>query len=169
MSGCQSCNSGCQSQNTCSKCNSCESCNVNCNGSGCNTIQTFCSSNQKVGSFSFNQPIGTDELFLKKANWNRLISHINNAYAKGNASLSNNAQSGSGVRNPGNGGNSGLPSSDENEFMTADMFNKVAAALGGLGSSGPSRRVVKDVDIVYGSYFKGRKYFVKYILYHYFL
>lgn len=154
MSGCQSCNSGCQSQNTCSKCNSCESCNVNCNGSGCNTIQTFCVSNQKVGSFSFNQPIGTDELFLKKTNWNRLITHINNAYAKGSASLSNNAQSGTGVRNPGNGGNSGLPDSDENDFMTADMFNKVSIALGNLGSAGPSRRVVADVDIVYGSYFK---------------
>ena len=154
MSGCQSCNSGCQSQNTCSKCNSCESCNVNCNGSGCNTIQNFCSTNQSAGGFSFNQPLKKDDLFLTKVNWNRLITYINNAYKKGSTSLSNRAQSGNGVTSTGIGGNSGLPESDPNDFMTEDMFNKVSQALGGLGSSGPTRRVKANVDIVYGSYFQ---------------
>ena len=154
MSGCQSCNS-CNYGNTCSKCNSCESCNVNCNGASCNTIQAFCStSGQSAGGFSFNQPIGKDELFLTKTNWNRLITYIREAYNKGSNSLTNNAQSGNGVSSPGKGGDSGLPVSDTNIFMTADMFNKVSSALGGLGSSGPSRRVQTDVDIVYGSYFK---------------
>jgi hypothetical protein len=55
--------------------------------------------------------------------------------------LTNNAQSGVGVQSPGKGGDSGLPESDTNTFMTATMFNKVSSALGGLGSTGPSRRV----------------------------
>ena len=142
MSGCQSCNS-CNYGNTCSTCNSCMACDKNCNAaSGCNTIQTFCkTSGQSVGGFSFNQSVTKDALFLTKANWNRLISYIRAAYDKGSNSLINNAQSGIGVQSPGKGGDSGLPESDTNTYMTASMFNKVSAALGGLGSTGPTRRV----------------------------
>lgn len=154
MSGCQRCNSGCQSQNSCTFCNSCQSCNTNCNGSVCNTKQNFCSTDQFVGSFSFGQDLGTDDIFLTKNNWNKIFTFINNAYLEGSTSLVNRARSGNGVKNPGNGGDSGLPNSDPNEFMTAQMFNDVSEALGNLGNIGPSRRVVKDVDMIYGSYFQ---------------
>ena len=48
-----------------------------------------------------------------------------------------------------------MPSSDTNTFMTADMFNKVSDALGGLGSSGPGYNVSggPDGDVILGSYF----------------
>lgn len=166
MSGCQSCNS-CNYGNTCSTCNSCMACDKNCNAaSGCNTIQTFCkTSGQSAGGFSFNQSVTKDALFLTKANWNRLISYIRAAYDKGSNSLINNAQSGIGVQSPGKGGDSGLPESDTNTYMTASMFNKVSAALGGLGSTGPTRRVQADVDIVYGSYFKDLETFANNLTY----
>ena len=154
MSGCQSCNNGCESQNTCSWCNSCESCVDNCNGVGCNDRQNFCRTGKDVGDFSFNQSLQGGDLFLTKTNWNRLITYINNAYKKGSSSLTNNAQSGNGVTGTGTGGDSGLPESDSNDFMTASMFNKVSKALGGLGSAGPARRVQANIDIVYGSYFQ---------------
>ena len=136
---CSSCNAGCEAVNSCNKCNSCEKCNNAGCEETCILIQSFCNTTgQSVGSFSFNQCLASNEMFLTKANWNRLITYINNAYAKGSKK---------------SGGSSGLPPSDTNDFMTADMFNKVSAALGGLGSSGPSKRVTKDVDIVLGSYF----------------
>ena len=141
LSACEVCNVGCQSRNTCQRCNSCHSCNTSCNSPAgqCNTLQAFCSIGaQSAGGFSFNQGVNKDNLFLTKTNWNRLIQYINSAYAKGATS---------------NGGSSGLPASDSNIFMTADMFNQVSKALGNLGSGGPSLRVVKDVNIVYGSYF----------------
>lgn len=136
---------GCQSCNNCQGCNSCQSCNTACNSVGCNTIQAFCSiGGQSVGSFDFNQCVSAGQTFLTKANWNRLITYIRNAYAEGTKQ---------------NGGDSGLPASDTNTYMTADVFNKVSAALGGLGSTGPSRRVkaksaTDDGDVVYGSYFE---------------
>lgn len=153
MSGCQTCNNSCNSGNTCASCNSCESCNTNCNGTGCNSAQNFCATNQSVGSFSFGQDVGANDLFLTKANWNSIFSYINNAFSKGSSNLTNKAQSGNGVSSSGDGGDSNLPASDSNVFMTADMFNKVSAALGALGSSGPSFRATKDVTIIYGSYF----------------
>jgi hypothetical protein len=64
-----------------------------------------------------------------------LLEYINNAYSRGSSSLSNNAQSGSGVEGSGKGGTSGLPDEDSNVFMTASMFNDVAEALGRLGST----------------------------------
>lgn len=145
MAGCQSCNAGCESKDSCTSCNSCEKCNRGCEK--CNTCQgvcqksqAFCSiGSQYVGNFSFNQSLSQDSSFLTKANWNRLITYINRAYAKGDTR---------------DGGDSGLPASDTNTFMTADMFNKVSAALGGLGSNGPSRRVIADESIIYGSYFE---------------
>lgn len=129
----------------CQTCNSCQDC-VSCQGT-CNTSQAFCAvSSQKVGSFSFNQCVSSGETVYKfRTDWNRLITHINNAYAAGSKS---------------NGGDSGLPSSDTNEFITAAMFNKISAALGGLGSAGPSRRVKgksngdSTADVIYGSYFE---------------
>lgn len=142
MSGCQSCN-GCQG------CNSCESCNVNCNDTGCNTIQAFCSIGaQSVGGFSFNQPVSSNQTFLTKDNWNRLITYIRAAYAEGNSEFSG-----------GTGGDSGLPVEDTNDFMTADVFNKVSEALGNLGSSGPEYRArgkTNDYpgDVIYGRYFE---------------
>lgn len=124
---CSKCNAGCESQNTCNKCNSCESCNTKCNAtSGCNTLQSFCATTgQSAGGFSFNQCVSSGEYFLSKTNWERLIKYINDAYAKGKE----------------NGGDSKLPSNskDSNDYMTADMFNKVAAALGNLGSIGPNK------------------------------
>lgn len=141
---CESCNVECENENTCSVCNSCEKCDDGCQvcdtcQRGCQSSQAFCAvGSQVVGSFSFNQDLDTDDEFFTKANWNRLITYIRNAYSKGRKQ---------------NGGDSGLPSSDSNQFMTADMFNKVSAALGGLGSSGPRRRVTKE-QIIYGSYFK---------------
>lgn len=155
MSGCQRCNSGCQYCNSCEKCDSCEQCNTACDGGGCLTIQSFCAtSGQSAGGFSFGQSVAGEEFFLTKKNWNKIFTYINDAYAKGSASPSNKAQSGTGASAPGNGGDSGLPASDEHEFMTDTMFNKVSEALGNLGSSGPSRRVKADVDLIYGSYFK---------------
>lgn len=142
MAGCQKCNS-CQ-HNTCSSCNSCQSCNSGCQScnscqGSCQSSQSFCSTGgQTVGSFNFNQCISKGETFLTKTNWNRLITYINNAFSRGSKQ---------------NGGSSGLPSKDTNTFMTADIFNKVAAALGKLGSSGPSRRVSVN-SVVYGSYFE---------------
>lgn len=166
MSGCQRCNSGCQSQNTCSWCNDCEACNVNCDGVvGCNACLSFCESAQSVGGFSFNQSLQGGDLFLTKTNWNRLITYINNAYKKGNVSLTDNAQSGKGVIGTGAGGDSGLPESDSNDFMTASMFNKVSEALGGLGSTGPTRRVKANIDIVYGSYFQDLEDYANILLY----
>lgn len=140
MAGCQTCDS-------CQYCVRCQSCNTNCNSSGCNTIQAFCSiGKQTVGSFDFNQCVSSGETVYKfRTNWNRLITYINDAYEAGRKS---------------NGGSSGLPSSDTNEFITAAMFNKISAALGGLGSTGPSRRVKgkstgdTTEDVIYGSYFE---------------
>lgn len=139
---------GCQTCNQCQYCVNCQSCNTNCNNpSGCNTIQAFCSINkQQVGSFNFDQCVSSGQTVYKfRDSWNRLITHINNAYAAGKES---------------NGGQSGLPSSDTHEFITAAMFNKISDALGGLGSTGPSRRVrgksTGDTieDVIYGSYFE---------------
>lgn len=136
---CRSCNAGCESTNSCNRCNSCEKCNNPSCEETCILIQSFCkTTGQSVGSFSFGQCVSSDETFLTKANWNKLITYINNAYAKGSKK---------------NGGFSGLPSSDSNEFMTADMFNKVSDALGNLGSSGPGYNK-KVNDIIYGSYFE---------------
>lgn len=101
---------------------------------------------------------------MKKSNWNRLYTYIRNAYAKGSATVTNNAKSGIGAQSPGNGGSSGLPSGDDNIFMTAAAFNELSEALCGLG--GPSSvsykdpitgsnksSMSKDVDICWGSYF----------------
>ena len=147
----------------CQSCNSCESC-YSCQGT-CDTCQSFCQlDKQTVGSFIFRDdngvrwPIGKDKPFLSKNSWNRLISYINSAYAKGTEY---------------NGGSSGLPVSDSNTFITAEMFNKVINAFGGLGGIKSNNTitegvkpnffnpdtqkfqnsVTKDVDIVYGSYF----------------
>ena len=71
-----------------------------------------------------------------------MISYINRAYAKGSEK---------------DGGSSGLPSSDSNTFMTASMFNRVASALGGLGSSGPNLKTMVGGpygDVILGSYFE---------------
>ena len=137
---CSSCNVGCESTNSCNRCNSCEKCNNAACEETCILIQSFCkTTGQSVGSFSFGQCVSSNETFLTKANWNKIITYINNAYAKGRKK---------------SGGSSGLPASDSNDFMTADMFNKVSEALGNLGSSGPSKRVVPNVDIVLGTYFE---------------
>lgn len=136
LSACEVCNVGCQSKNTCQKCNSCPKLQYILQFSGRtmpNTLQAFCSIGaQSAGGFNFNQEVNKDNLFLTKTNWNRLIQYINSAYAKGATS---------------NGGSSGLPGSDSNIFMTADMFNQVSEALGNLGSGGPSLRVTKDVSV----------------------
>lgn len=119
---CSSCDNGCEASNTCNKCNSCELCNNTTCEEKCILIQAFCSpegSGQSAGGFSFKQCVASNETFLTKANWNRLIKYINDAYNKGDKK---------------DGGDSGLPESDDNTFMTAEMFNKVALALGGLGS-----------------------------------
>lgn len=162
---CSSCNVDCQSKNTCQSCNSCESCNNSCNaGAGaCNTVQSFCSlGGQSAGGFSFGNCVSSGEIIDIDNSWNGLLSYINAAYAKGASSLSNGAQSGSGVSGSGNAGSSGLPNIDTSlrssdsqgkGFITASMFNQIAAALGGLGSSGPSTRVSSE-DIIYGSYFE---------------
>lgn len=132
MAGCQSCDS-------CQGCNGCQSCNTNCNSTGCNTIQAFCSTGgQRVGTFSFDQCVSSNETFLTKQNWNRLITYINSAYSAGTQQ---------------NGGNSGLPTSDTNDFMTKDMFNKVSSALGNLGSTTDKRQVEVN-DVIYGIYFE---------------
>ena len=143
---CSDCNVACESTNSCNKCNSCQKCNSAACEETCILIQSFCkTSGQKVGSFSFRQCVSSDELFLSKANWNKIFTFINNAYAKGKKV---------------SGGSSGLPASDSNDFMTAEMFNKVSSALGGLGSSGPNLHVYPvgskekpEGDIVLGSYF----------------
>lgn len=129
----------------CQTCDSCQNC-VTCQGT-CNSSQAFCSiGGQSVGGFSFNQCVSSGEsVYQFRTNWNRLITYINNAYAAGTTQ---------------NGGSSGLPSKDDNEFITASMFNKISAALGGLGSSGPSKRVKgasngdSTSDVIYGSYFE---------------
>lgn len=136
---CKSCVS-CQSIDSCT-CNSCESCNTKCNATtGCNTKQAFCVKNQSVGNFSFELSCSSfsGEIIDINNSWNGLLSYINNAYARGKKS---------------NGGSSGLPSVDSNEFITADMFNKISDALAGLGSKTNNRQVLPDTYI-YGSYFK---------------
>lgn len=145
---CSSCDDGCEASNTCNKCNSCELCNNTTCEEKCILIQAFCSpegSGQSAGGFSFKQCVTSNETFLTKANWNRLIKYINDAYNKGDEK---------------DGGDSGLPESDDNTFMTAEMFNKVALALGGLGSQGPDLYVYPvgsvekpEGDIILGSYF----------------
>lgn len=152
---CSGCNVACESTNSCNKCNSCELCNNPTCEEKCILVQAFCSpegSGQSVGGFSFNQCVSKNETFLTKANWNRLISYINNAYAAGDKK---------------NGGSSGLPDSDSNEFMTNLMFNKVSDALGGLGSSGPGYDVDGGPtgDIVLGSYFVSLESYANSLLY----
>lgn len=154
---CASCNVGCESTNSCNKCNSCELCNNPSCEEKCILLQAFCGpegSGQSVGGFSFNQCVSSDQLFLTKANWNRLITYINNAYARGSKS---------------SGGSSGLPSSDTNIFMTAAMFNKVSDALGGLGSSGPNYNVTGGYngDIILGSYFTNLESYANTLKYKY--
>lgn len=141
---CSSCNGG---YNSCRTCNSCQSCNTSCNtAGGCNSAQNFCSTNQRVGSFSFNQCHTSGQTVQGfRTDWNRLINYINTAYAAGRKQ---------------NGGDSGLPTEDTNDFLTAKMFNAIAIALGNLGSTGPSRRVKgksngdTTEDVIYGSYFE---------------
>ena len=161
---CKDCNVACESTNSCNKCNSCEKCNNTTCEEKCILVQAFCSddgSGQTVGEFSFNQCVSSDEMFLTKANWNRLITYINKAYAKGNSLL-----------NGGTGGDSGLPESDTNIFMTASMFNKVSDALGGLGSEGPGYKVYAvgdekkpEGDIILGSYFTSLESYANSLLY----
>lgn len=167
--------SGCQTCNTCQGCNSCQSCNSNCNDTGCNTIQAFCSTNvgQRVGTFSFGQSVSGDQTFLTKTNWNKIITYINNAYAAGGGEK--------GV----DGGDSGLPESDSNTFMTAAMFNLVSEALCNLGKyeentvdsvDGPSLRVkgmqvnnkgqiTYEGDVIYGSYFEDLEKYANFLRY----
>ena len=145
---CSDCNVACESTDSCNRCNSCQKCNHATCEEKCILIQSFCGpegSGQSAGGFSFKQCVASNETFLTKANWNRLIKYINNAYKKGNKK---------------NGGSSGLPVSDSNDFMTAEMFNKVSSALGGLGSAGPNLKVYPvgskekpEGDIILGSYF----------------
>ena len=134
MSGCQNCNSGCEAD-ICTYCDSCQ---------GCQDCQSFCEvGGQRVGSFSFNQSLEKGEPFLTKENWNRLIKYVNDAYKKG--VKSNESDSVFFLNSE----------SDSNDFMTAEMFNKVSNALCHLGSSeGPEFRAIPDKSIVYGSYFK---------------
>ena len=171
MSGCQKCNSGCQNCNTCQSCNSCEQCNTTCDGNKCSTSQAFCSTNQSVGSFSFGVDLSKDSLFFSRATWNKIITYINNAYKKGNASVTNNAQSGTGAQSPGDSGLSSLKL-DTEIFMTAKKFNEVSQALGKLGSSGPNLTVyavgssTKPAgDIVLGSYFKTLEQYANNLMY----
>lgn len=131
MSGCQSCDS-CQAN-----CTSCQGCN-SCQGT-CDTCQSFCENGgQYVGSFSFGQCVSAGQIFLTKTKWNNLIDYINDAYDRGTKK---------------DGGDSGLPSSDPNDYMTASMFNKVSSALRNLGSSYTNLSVSQG-DIIYGSYFE---------------
>ena len=143
---CSDCNVACESTNSCNKCNSCQKCNNTTCEETCILVQSFCkTTGQDVGGFSFRQCVASNETFLTKANWNRLIKYINDAYNKGDEQ---------------DGGKSGLPESDDNIFMTAEIFNKVSAALGGLGSTGPNFKVYPvgsvekpEGDIILGSYF----------------
>ena len=163
MSGCQSCNS-CEGCNSCQGCNACQSCVTGCDVEGCQTRQSFVDQNMKPGPFSWGtNRTSANSLFFTKAEWNSLITYINNAFAKGATSINNNSNSGTGMEAPATGGSSGLPASDPNDFMTAEMFNKVALALSSLGSATATftdpvsnttkTSMVKDVDIVWGSYF----------------
>lgn len=177
MSGCQTCDYCEVTCNSCQECNQCEKCNEQCDGGGCETIQTFCAlDKQEVGPFRFygnteKDPIGVikkDDLFFSKSTWNKIFRYINAAYNKGNHDLENNARSGVGVQGHGDAAeelDSDFPSSDPNDFMTADMFNKVSEALGGLGSSGPSFRATANVDIVYGHYFNTLEKYADEMLY----
>ncbi len=149
MSGCQKCDSGCEAD-TCTYCDSCQ---------GCQSSQSFCAvGGQKVGSFSFNQSLKKGQPFLTKNNWNRLIKYVNDAYRRGEKS---------------NEKNSAFfldSDEDDNDFMTAEMFNKVSDALWNLGSSfdGKSKfTAVKDVSIVRGSYFEDLEYYADNLKYKY--
>ena len=74
---CSSCNVACESTNSCNKCNSCQKCNNAACEETCILIQSFCkTSGQKVGSFSFGQCVSSDQLFLSKANWNKIFTFI---------------------------------------------------------------------------------------------
>lgn len=148
MSGCQSCNScmgcmGCQDCVSCQSCNTCQLC-VRCEGT-CNTSQAFCTVGSQLvsshlGSFDFNTSFSTDSLFFSKANWNKIFTYIRDAYNYGGAGRLSTS----------------LPSSDPNDFMTADMFNQVAGELSRLGSTASINRVSggSEGTIVYGSYFQ---------------
>lgn len=168
---CQKCDSGCQSCDQCTKCDSCESCDKNCNGTGCLSSQAFCATSQRAGTFSFGVPTSKDSLFFSRETWNKIITHINNAYTKGTYSLSNKAQSGTGASGIGTSGLAKL-SLDTNDFMTAKKFNEVSEALGKLGSAGPGLTVYAvgsekkpAGDIIYGSYFETLETYANNLLY----
>lgn len=110
---------------------------------------------QYVGSFSFNQCVSKGQIFLNKNNWNRLIRYINDAYDEGSRCDASEY-----------GIDSDLPSSDSNDYMTAEMFNKVAAAITRLDSS-KSLIEVSVGDVIYGSYFEDLEYYADYLKYKY--
>lgn len=127
--------SGCMA---CQNCELCQGCN-----SGCNTCQSFCENgHQTVGSFSFNECVSQGQILLHKTNWDRLITYIRNAYRKG--SLCNASE----YRISDD-----LPQSDPNNVITADIFNKIAAALKNL-TPAYNRLSVNVGDVIYGSYFE---------------
>lgn len=125
----------------CQQCDTCESGN-HCSGT-CNTCQSFCENGyQSVGGFSFNECVSQGERILHKTNWNRLITYIQDAYDEGRECDASEY-----------GISSNLPSSDPNDYITADMFNKVAKALKTLTSS-YSLLSVDVGDVIYGTYFE---------------
>lgn len=149
---CQTCNSGCQ---TCVTCQSCDTCNRGCQScQSCDDCESICQiEGQDAGSFSFSSTIAPDKEFLTASEWNGLLTYIQKAYDTGTVV---------------SGGSSHLPSSvSPNIEITADMFNKVSDSLNNLGypnlesttdnnykSQGKRKKVVKDVDWVYASYFE---------------
>ena len=136
---CQGCDSGCQV--TCKTCEGCDNCE------SCDDCQTFCETNQAVGSFNFGKCVNQGEIFISANSWKSLMTYIQNAYKKGTLQ---------------SGGSSGLSNDNLNvksgDPMKATMYNNVANALNGLGGSSDDSRISNDVQKGYtilGSYFSG--------------
>lgn len=132
----------------------CSRCNVSCNGcdscNSCNIVIGLCSSNQKASSYlgefkwgNSRTTLKQDDIFFTRNEWNSLISYIENAYQLGSQHSAWNTYQ--------NTYNENIRANDNNEFMTAVMYNEAYRRMKNLSKDNRNTTyniVEKDETIV---------------------
>lgn len=139
--------SSCGDKSCCDHCQTCDNCDGGPHGE-CNVKQNFCSTNQNAATVcGFSNPWGTikkDDSIIKvlpRDKYNSILDCIKQAYTKGVEQ------------------DSGLTFSitpETGNFITAAKTNEIMNAINALNGnviSGVPNPLIKDVHIVYASYF----------------
>ena len=138
----------CGDKSCCDQCQTCDDCDGGTHGE-CNVKQNFCSTNQNAAAATgFSNPWGTftsGQSIIEKlprSKYNAILNCIKAAYNKGDLA------------------DSGLTMSvtpETGNFITADKTNQIIDAINALNGQVISKNevptLVKDVHIVYASYF----------------